>query len=135
MRTFLLILAAGALAFAATAEAQEPVPLRTVEDPEPTLGDPGMTPDLWWRMKMLKEAKDPQTAVQAKAAARAAARRQRIAARKWYGMSNARPVVNTTPFFGDYSPRWVGHTQYPDRWTGYDYSPVTLRRDEDSLNR
>ena len=31
----------------------------------------------------------------------------------WFGVSNARPTASVTPWFGTYSPTWVGNTNDP----------------------
>jgi hypothetical protein len=72
------------------------------------------TPEMWLYMQRMERHDDPAHAVRMKAEARSAARRNRIAARKWFGLSNQRPVANPIPFLGDYSPSWANdHVYHP----------------------
>ena len=74
------------------------------------------TPEMWFYEQERTRYEDPNGAVRRKAEARAAQRAGRIASMKWYGMSNSRPVVGTTPVQGTYSPSWVSNTADPFRW-------------------
>ena len=56
--------------------------------------------------------------VQRNAYVKAEQRRQRIAARKWFGLSNSRPVAAANPYFTPYSPSWVGSYWQPYFWYG-----------------
>jgi hypothetical protein len=56
--------------------------------------------------------------VQRNAFVKAEQRRQRIAARKWFGLSNSRPVAAANPYFTPYSPSWVGSYWQPYFWYG-----------------
>jgi hypothetical protein len=64
------------------------------------------------------EAGDYMTPVQRIAYVKADQRRQRIAARKWFGLSNSRPIANSNPYFSAYSPAWVGSYWQPYHWYG-----------------
>lgn len=89
------------------------------------------TPEMWLYEQQLREYLDPAMAVRRKAEQRSAQRRHRIAAMKWFGMSNERPVVSPDPFNGEYSPSWVGnHSLYPYRWSGESRPWVALRADD-----
>ncbi len=74
------------------------------------------TVEMWFYEQERTRYDDPKGAVRRKAEARAAQRAGRLASMKWYGMSNSRPVVATTPMFGTYSPSWVSNTADPFRW-------------------
>jgi hypothetical protein len=50
----------------------------------------------------------------------------RIAALKWYGMSNSRPIASATPFSGQYSPGWIANTRRPFGWIGSVGSPTVV---------
>jgi len=50
----------------------------------------------------------PTEIIQQKAQAKAAQRQSRIAAREWYGYSQARPTTNAVPFTGMYGPQFQG---------------------------
>ena len=70
---------------------------------------------------------DPATAVRRKAAFRAARRMQRIAALRWYGMSNSRPMASSTPWSGTYSPTWTSNTRRPYAWRGSGRTALVIR--------
>lgn len=57
--------------------------------------------------------------VQKKAMHRAEQRQARITARKWYGFSQSRPVVNADPYMTAYSPLWVGRNWVPNYYRLY----------------
>jgi hypothetical protein len=82
------------------------------------LGDTPLTPEMWFYLEQQRRFDDPKMAIRRNAEIRATQRRQRIAAMKWFGLSNQRPRVNPTPWFGDYSPTWVAGLWEPYRWVG-----------------
>lgn len=89
------------------------------------------TAEMWLYQQELLRREDPRTAVREKAEFRAAQRQRRIAARKWFGLSNARPVASPTPGYGDpWSPSWASNTWSPYRWSGYGHTTtiLTVRR-------
>lgn len=57
--------------------------------------------------------------VQKKAMHRAEQRQARITARKWYGFSQSRPVVNADPYMTAYTPVWVGRNWSPNYYRLY----------------
>lgn len=59
---------------------------------------------------------DPRAIVQQKAMLRAERRQSRLAAMKWYGMSNLRPTAAATPFCSVYSPTWQMPGGRPFAW-------------------
>ncbi len=61
----------------------------------------------------------PRQIVQRRAQVRAEQRQHRLAAQKWFGISNLRPIANPIPYYGVYSPRWAGSPWNPDLWAGY----------------
>ncbi len=82
-------------------------------------GELTMTPEMWFYEQYQREYQDPKMAVRRNAEFRAAQRQNRLAAMKWFGYSNQRPVANPDPFFADYSPAWRSNNYfYPYRWTG-----------------
>ena len=107
-------------------------PLARESDTEklPELNPSQVTPELYLYMQELRRHDDPKQAVRRKAEARSAARDARIAAMKWYGMSNSRPQVNPVPFMGTYSPTWVGNGHDRFDWYGISRPSVTLRIEE-----
>ena len=78
------------------------------------------TPEMWFYEQQLREYLDPAKAVRRKAEFRSAQRQRRMAALKWFGFSNQRPVASPDPFNGDYSPGWTSNNHmHPSWWNGY----------------
>jgi hypothetical protein len=77
-------------------------------------------------LQAMRRYDDPQQAVRRNAEQRAAERRARIAAMKWYGFSNSRPQASPTPFMGTYSPVWSGNSWAPYHWYGTGYTQTTI---------
>jgi len=48
---------------------------------------------------------------------------KRLEAMRWYGLSNSRPVVSPTPWFGTYSPMWTSGGADPFRWQDPNLTP------------
>ena len=91
-------------------------------------GEVSATPEMWFYQQELQRYQDPKEAVRAKAEFRAAQRRNRTAARKWFGFSNSRPTAGVDPVHGEYSPRWTSNNNlYPFRWSGYGQTQVVAR--------
>ena len=74
------------------------------------------TPEMWFYLQEQQRHDDPQMAVRRNAESRAAQRRSRLAAMKWFGLSKQRPRANPTPLFGVYSSAWVAGVWEPYRW-------------------
>jgi hypothetical protein len=111
-----------ALACGSIAAAQQPVRQHPAAQPELT---PAVTtPDMWYYSQEQRRHDDPQQAVRRKAEFVSQQRAARVAAMKWYGMSNSRPVASTTPSMGVYSPAWVGNGGDRFDWIGLN-SPHT----------
>jgi hypothetical protein len=126
------------LAFAilvASAYAQERAP-RAVQPAaaqrEPAqLQSPSManlTPEMWLYLQERDRYDDPEQAVRRKAEDRATQRNHRMAARKWFGFSNARPTASPVPIMSSYSPFWAGNDSDPNRWNGV--GPATIIESE-----
>ncbi|HVX09831.1 MAG TPA: hypothetical protein VHC22_01395 [Pirellulales bacterium] len=79
-----------------------------------------MTPEMWLYTQEMHRREDPKEAVRRKAEFRTAQRQRRMAAREWFGYSNARPAVNPDPFSGgSYSAHWsANNAMRPDQWIG-----------------
>jgi hypothetical protein len=75
----------------------------------PQIAPDAVTPEMYLYLQELRRHDDPVQAVRRKAEIRAQQRMGRIAAMKWFGMSNARPQANLVPFMGVYSPSWIGN--------------------------
>ena len=77
------------------------------------------TPEMWFYEQYQQQYQDPRQAVRQKAEFRAAQRMRRIAAMKWFGLSNQRPQASSDPWHGDWSPAWrSNNATYPFRWDG-----------------
>ncbi len=97
------------------------------------VGELQPTPEMWFYEQYQQQQDDPAAAVRRHAEARAAQRQNRLAAMRWFGMSNSRPRASSDPFNGDYSPRWTSnHGHYPDRWMGSATPLVVIRSDRSS---
>ncbi len=114
---------------AAPPPAPEPPGLRTETKPARGLADtsyPNLaagelqaTPEMWFYQQAMRQYQDPNMAVRRVAESRAAQRARRAESRRWFGLSNQRPMASPDPFNGDYSPGWVSNYQfYPFRWAG-----------------
>jgi hypothetical protein len=99
-----------ALLFGSTALAQQ-TPSKNIKTDEVSPSDisPTLTPEIWLYMQELRRYDDPKQAVRRKAEFRAQQRLNRLAAMRWYGVSNQRPLVFSSPWTSDYSPVWPGY--------------------------
>jgi hypothetical protein len=105
----LALLAKGALAQAPAAKIHD---LRR----DSTTSQTAPTPEMWLYEQERTRYEDPRAAVRRKAEQRAAQRADRLAAMKWYGQSNARPVVAQTPYCDTYGAGWVGNGTNTKEW-------------------
>ena len=73
---------------------------------------------------------NPKEIIHQKAQARAHQRMARMAAMRWYGMSNERPTASPTPFTALYSPSWQMPGGRPYAWYhgGWASSSVVIVR-------
>ena len=118
--------------------AQEPTPAVAARplalqegDQHPSMAN--LTPEMWLYLQQLERHDDPQMAVRRKAEERAAQRTHRIAARKWFGLSNSRPSASPVPVMGTYSPFWAGNDRDPHRWNGV--GPTVIITDGEAVVR
>ncbi|MGA2620671.1 MAG: hypothetical protein ABSF26_23860 [Thermoguttaceae bacterium] len=82
-------------------------------------GELQATPEMWFYQQAMRQYQDPNMAVRRVAEFRAAERARRTESRRWFGLSNQRPLASPDPVNGDYSPGWVSNYQYyPFRWAG-----------------
>ncbi len=93
------------------------------------------TPEMWFYQQSMRQYQDPALAVRQKAEFRAAQRAHRLAAQKWFGVSNARPMAAFTPWTTWYSPTWVSNTWQPYRWAGVGGTTVVIEVEDDTLRR
>lgn len=133
MNTLISAAACGLILAAVPAFAQSP---RASQRPAPQLNAPKsgerekdvslnglsmseMTPEMWLYMQEMRRHDDPKAAVRRKAEFRTAERQRRMAARAWFGYSNARPTVNPDPWMAGYSAHWsANNAMRPDQWIG-----------------
>jgi hypothetical protein len=114
--------------------AKQTAPPATTHFSAPTLSAPPVTPELWVYSQEQRRHDDPAFAVRRKAEFKADQRQARLAAQKWYGLSNSRPEASPIPFMGQYSPSWVGNGW--NRYDWFDVGPsVTLLIDAYSVRR
>jgi hypothetical protein len=85
------------------------------------------TEDMWFYLQELRRYDDPQMAIRRRAETKGRQRRERLAAMKWFGYSQSRPVANPTPSMGYYSPMWAGNGCDPFLWIGNAYVTTTVR--------
>ncbi len=82
-------------------------------------GELKATPEMWFYEQYMQQYQDPKMAVRARAEFEADQRQRRLAAMRWFGMSNSRPKACCDPFHNDYSPGWYSNNSaYPYRWEG-----------------
>lgn len=92
-----------------------------------SMGELTPTPDMWFFEQYMRQYQDPKTGVRNAAEFRAEQRMRRLAAAKWYGVSNARPHASVDSVHSDYSIGWTsGSANYPNRWGGASASPVII---------
>lgn len=123
MRRSLCLLVPTLLSLATTCLAQEIMVDTRRDDVQATVvAEPAvstrLTPELWLYEQERIRMDDPAQAVRRKAEIRGLQRAERLAALKWYGMNNTRPMFNNvTPMLGGYgSPTWTSNTYDPSRW-------------------
>jgi hypothetical protein len=125
----LLVAAAALVASASVASAQSSTldedPRSTTESAVALPSSGPVTPEMWLYMQEYQRYQQPKEAVRRKAELRAAQRQRRLEAQRWFGMSNLRPLANPLPYFGSYSPAWIGHPSDPYSWVGFGQPFVT----------
>lgn len=101
----IMISATGALAQNPPTDIARNNPL-TLQQPT---GQIPLSADIWLYLHEQQREDSPEMIVRRKAQQKSQARRDRIAARKWFGFSPSRPTANPTPWTSQYSPTWVGN--------------------------
>jgi hypothetical protein len=133
-----LFVASAIAILATTASAQDFDTNKTDEipfDPQVAPGSMSLTPDMWFYLHEQRREEDPQMVVRRNAEQKAAARRNRIAAMRWFGYSASRPTASPSPFTGRYSPTWVGNGMHPYKWVGTSGITATLPIDATRVRR
>ncbi|MGC4003944.1 MAG: hypothetical protein QM811_12785 [Pirellulales bacterium] len=75
------------------------------------------TPEMWFYEQERLRYDDPTAMSRMRAEFQANQRQSRIAAMKWYGQSNSRPMAGTDPVHGSYAPRWIGNGWSTQDWS------------------
>ena len=70
------------------------------------------------KYRLFQPAMDTKSLVLRNATIRADQRRRRLATRKWFGYSSARPIAAASPFMTHYSPMWTSNPWTPNHWYG-----------------
>jgi hypothetical protein len=113
-----------------------PTPHRPAEHTTaPSLSAPQVTPELWVYSQEQQRHDDPALAVRRKAELKADQRLARLAALKWYGLSNSRPDASPTPFMSVYSPGWIGNSWSRYEWPAAGTSSLILWYDAYNVQR
>ena len=112
---------------ATTAQERAPAGPRVAQEADQHPSMANLTPEMWLYMQELERHDDPKMAVRRKAEERAAQRMNRMAARKWFGLSNSRPSASPIPVMGTYSPFWAGNDSDPHRWNGVGPAVIVTR--------
>jgi hypothetical protein len=112
---------------ASRSHAQKPAPQNHDLRRDVTTSQTTPTPEMWFYEQERNRYEDPRAAVRRKAELRAAQRGERLATMKWYGQSNSRPLVSTTPHCDTYGAGWVSNTSNPYLWRGGSSSSVVVR--------
>jgi hypothetical protein len=88
------------------------------------------TPEMWFYERTLKESKDPKNIVRAKAMFDSQQRANRLAAMRWFGLSNSRPRVSPDPV-NVYPPAWSSNMPLQgNRWQATGGQPYYVARPE-----
>jgi len=133
-----LFVACAVAMLAATASAQGIDAKKAEDNPfDPQIAPESMTltPEMYFYLHEQRRAEDPQMVVRRNAAQKAAARRNRIAAMRWFGYSASRPQASPSPFTSRYSPTWTGNSTHPYKWVGTSGVTATLPVDATRVRR
>lgn len=121
---------AAAVARAQQPPSPQPPAARSAEGYVGTTGAVTPTPEMWFYEQEVNRYDNPKVMVHERAEWRANQRRSRLAASKWYGNSNSRPMVSPFPWFGGYGPFWGSNTYDPLRWQPSGGTVVVVRPTE-----
>lgn len=117
--SFATIICAVVVLAAVPAMADRPTQEKGIGQPLVSTGDLTPTPEMWFYQQQMQMYLDPKMAVRRAAEFRAEQRAHRLAAMKWFGLSNSRPRASVDPIHWDYSPGWTSNNPaYPYRWSG-----------------
>jgi hypothetical protein len=138
LRTIRIPLAIVILSVAGTAMSQEPgdraargeaFQSQTGTGQVATSGVVTPTVEMWFYEQEQRRRDDTKLAIRRRAEARADQRQARLAATRWYGISNSRPTVSPTPVCYGYSAYWGSNSFDPLRWNAT--APMVVVRPTD----
>ncbi len=128
MRWLLLSLSIVFVLVAVPAMAQSPLTNEIRIGSGTTAGELAPTSEMWFYQEQLRQYEDPKASLRRIAEEKAAQRRARLAAQRWYGFSNIRPSVGNELTIGTWGPRWTsGNRYHPSRWSHFGPSVVVVR--------
>lgn len=116
MKKLILCLSVFSMLLCGTAMAQQRANRTTPQLPNNI--SPRQYAEILQYLQQMQSYNDPKQVVRRNAEFRAEQRRARIATRKWFGYSNARPIAAVTPYMSTYSPMWGGNGWHPFIWSG-----------------
>lgn len=129
MRLFIVLSFALAWGSVQVAEAQQPGRAAPSGAGSQVSGQLSPTPEMWFYEQYMKNYSDPRLAVRRNAEFQQQQRENRLAAMRWFGMSNSRPRSSPDPFNGDYSPYWASTNRaFPYQWNAVGHNYVILPR-------
>lgn len=100
-----------------TAAVPTPPPAPVAATPSP--GEGPSSAETQSYLRRTARDREQSESVYRAAVARAEQRTRRLESQRWFGISNARPMVSPDPYNGDYGPTWVSNNPYfPYRWVG-----------------
>ena len=90
-----------------------------------TPGEVTATPEMWFYQQQMNRWDNPKEAIRRKAEFRSAQREARLASRRWFGVSLARPMTSTAVLNGEHAATWTGGSPlHPYQWSGA--APVVI---------
>jgi hypothetical protein len=102
---------------------------------QPPTGPVPLSAEMWLYLHEQQREDSPEMVVRRNAQQKSQARRNRIAARKWFGYSAARPKANPTPWTSQYSATWSGNGLHPLNWQGSGSYSVAVQVDGTQTRR
>ncbi len=134
----LLFVACAVMISTTDVSAQQPVAdgERTIPvNLQPPTGQVPLSAEMWLYLHEQQREDSPEMVVRRNAQQKSQARRNRIAARKWFGYSAARPKANPTPWTSQYSATWSGNGLNPMNWQSNGSYSVAIQVDGSQTRR